>query len=137
MAVSFVLPSIGRIGIYSTTYAADLSVSYQVDLLGRLSRSRQASWTDLLAAEANRQALVYTVIAEVVRARVDLATVQRQLQLADATAQSWQSTANIVEDRYRLGLVDAADRRRAVEWVGAASGSGGTPAWTTCCSSLL
>jgi multidrug efflux system outer membrane protein len=105
--VSFVMPSIGRVGIYSTTYADDLSVSYQVDLFGRLARARQAAWSDLLAAEASRQAVVHSVIAAVVRGRVQVASLQQQLALAESTAMSWQTTFNIVEDRYSMGLVDA------------------------------
>jgi multidrug efflux system outer membrane protein len=105
--VSFVMPSIGRVGIYSTTYSDDLSVSYQVDLFGRLARSRQAAWSDLLAVAASRQALQHSVIAGVVRARVQVARLQQQLSLAESTAESWRTTFSIVEDRYSLGLVDA------------------------------
>ena len=71
---SFVLPSVGRVGIYSTTYAADLSVSYQVDLFGRLARSQQAAWAELLASEAAGEVVRQSVISQVVRARVQIAT---------------------------------------------------------------
>jgi multidrug efflux system outer membrane protein len=117
---SFVLPSVGRIGIYSTTYSDELSVSYQVDLFGRLARSRQAAWADLLAGEADRQALTHTIIGEAVRARVQVAGLQQQLALAEATAESWETTFGIVSDRYRHGLVDAADMHLARQSLAAA-----------------
>jgi multidrug efflux system outer membrane protein len=106
---SFVLPSVGRIGIYSTTFAGDLTISYQLDLFGRLARSQQAAWGELMATEASLQAVQHTIIAEVVRARVRVAQLERQLQLARKTADSWQTTATFVDGRYRLGLVDAAE----------------------------
>jgi len=106
---SFVLPGAGRVGIYSTTLSHDLSIAYQVDLFGRLARSQQAAWADLLAAEADRQAVLHSVIAEVVRARVEVAGLERRLELAQRAVASWQQTVDLVEERYRAGLVDPAD----------------------------
>ncbi len=106
---SFVMPGVGRVGVYSTTFADDLTISYQVDLFGRLARTRQAAWADLLANEANHQAVLHTVVAEVVLSRVRIATLVRQLELARATAASWQETTDLVADRYSFGLAPAED----------------------------
>ncbi len=106
---SFVLPGTGRIGIFSTTFSEELSVSYQVDLFGRLARTRQAAWAELLASEADARAVADAVAAQVVRARVTIATLQRRLELALETAASWRSTARTVEDRYRTGVADAGE----------------------------
>jgi multidrug efflux system outer membrane protein len=106
---SFVLPNVGRTSTYSTTYATDLSAAFQLDLFGRLARTQQAAWAELLASEANRRTIMHTMVAEVVRARIRVATLQRQLELAERTFTSWESTLSVVEDRYRSGLVDAED----------------------------
>ncbi len=104
---SLVLPQVGRVGIYSTTFSDQLQVSYQVDLFGRLARARQAAWAELLATEADRRAVLNSLIAEVIRTRVQIASLAEQLRLAEATVASWRRTADVVEERYRQGLADA------------------------------
>jgi len=120
---SFVLPSVGRVGIYSTTYAADLSVSYQVDLFGRLARSRQAAWADLLASGAAAEVVRHSVISQVVRARVQIATLERALGIAGDIRSSWQTTLGTVERRYESGVVQALDLRLARENLASAQGA--------------
>ncbi len=112
---SFVLPEMGRRTIYSTTYSDGISVSYQVDLFGKLKRTRQAAWANLLAEEAARQTVEHAVIAGVVRARVQVATAERALEIAQDIRTSWEKTLATVERRYRSGLVGAVDLHLARE----------------------
>jgi multidrug efflux system outer membrane protein len=106
---SFVLPQVGRITPESTTYGYDLNVSWQADLFGKLKRSRQAAWASLLAEQASRDAVLHSVVAGVVRARVQVATAERALAIARVIRSSWESTLATVERRYRSGLVAAVD----------------------------
>lgn len=106
---SFVLPEIGRISPESTTYGTDVGISWQTDLFGKLKRTQQAAWASLLAEEAARDAVLHTVVASVVRARVQIATLERALDIARDIRTSWESTASTVERRYRNGLVGAVD----------------------------
>ncbi len=103
---SFVLPNVGRVGIYSTTFQQNLSVSYQVDLFGKLRRSRQAAWANLVATEADRKTVVNSLIAQVIRTRAAIAAMERQLAIDRKTLESWITTEEIVEARYRAGVVD-------------------------------
>jgi multidrug efflux system outer membrane protein len=86
-----------------------------VDLFGKIRRSEQAGFAELLAAEANRQALRHAIIAQVVRSRAQIATLQRRLQIARDTTASWQQSVDIVERRYARGLVGPLDVRLARE----------------------
>jgi multidrug efflux system outer membrane protein len=113
--VSFVLPDIGRRDIYSTTYSADIGVSYQLDLFGKLRRSRQSAWASMLAAEAARETVQHAVIAGVVRGRVAVANAERALAIARQIRVSWEQTLATVERRYRSGLVGAVDVHLARE----------------------
>jgi multidrug efflux system outer membrane protein len=113
--VSFVLPEIGRRTIDSTTYSYNLNVSWQADLLGRLKRTQQASWAGLLAQEAAEEALIHTVVSLVVRSRVLVATVERALAINQQITESWESTTNTVERRYRAGLAGAVELHLARE----------------------
>jgi NodT family efflux transporter outer membrane factor (OMF) lipoprotein len=98
-----------RITPESTTYGTDLGVSWQADLFGKLKRSQQSTWASLLAEEAARDAVLHTVVASVVRTRVQVATLERALDIARNIRTSWESTTATVERRYRNGLVGAVD----------------------------
>jgi NodT family efflux transporter outer membrane factor (OMF) lipoprotein len=113
--MSFVLPNIGRQQIESTTYAYDFNVSWQADLFGRLKRTQQATWVNLLSEEASREAVVHSVVAAVVRARVLVATAEWALDINEEITQSWGSTLRTVERRYRAGIADAVELHLARE----------------------
>ena len=112
--MSFNAPT-GRVSFLTKTYSQELSVGYIADFFGKLKRSEQAAWADLLSVEQNRQALVHTIIAQVVGARIQIASLQRLLEIARANTQSWRSTLEIVERRYNAGLVGPLDVHLARE----------------------
>jgi multidrug efflux system outer membrane protein len=113
--VSFVLPNIGRQQITSTTYSYDFNVSWQADLFGRLKRTRQSVWANLLTEEAAQEAMVHSVVASVVRARVSVATAEWALGINQEITRSWESTLRTVERRYRAGIADAVQLHLARE----------------------
>jgi len=104
-----------RFSVMTTTWSQGLSVTYVLDLFGKLRRSERAAWADLLAVEANQQALVNSVIATVVKARIEIATAQRRLAIARANTESRRRTLEIVEGRYKRGLAGPVDVRLARE----------------------
>lgn len=120
---SFVLPEIGRRDIESTTYAYSLDVGWQADLFGRLKRTQQGQWAMLLAEEAAREAVVHSVVAAVVRARVLVATTARALDINREITRSWESTTRTVERRYRAGIAGAVELRLARENLAASRAS--------------
>lgn len=120
---SFTLPQLGRVNVYATTYSTNLDVAYQVDLFGRLKRTRQAAWADLLAEDAARRTVIHGLVAEVVRTRARIATLERGLDLARQIHRSWRSTTGSIERRYELGLVPAVELRLARENLAAAEAS--------------
>jgi multidrug efflux system outer membrane protein len=110
----------GRFSTISTTWTQQISVSYVLDFFGRLRRLERAAWADMLAAEANQDALTNSIIAGVISARVQIATLQQRLTIERATIESRQRTLEIVERRYRQGLVGPVDVRLARENLAAA-----------------
>lgn len=105
----------GRFSNLSTTFSQDFTVSYIVDIFGKLRRGERAAWADLLAAEANRQAVINAIISNVVKARADNATIQRRLAIAQANTENWEKSLAIIERRYNRGLVGPLDVRLARE----------------------
>ncbi len=105
----------GRTSAITTTWNQNFSVSYVLDLFGKLRRAEQSAWADLLAAKANEQALVNSIIATTIISRIEIATLTRRLDIAKGTVESRQKTLDIVERRYKQGLVGPVDVRLARE----------------------
>ena len=93
----------------SRTYEHKFTVSYVLDIFGKLKRGEQQSWEKLLSQEYNRQALVNSVIATVIKSRVSIATNIKQLAIAKANSKSYVNTLKIVERRYNQGLSSPVD----------------------------
>ncbi len=105
----------GRFNVMNTTWAQDISVVYILDLFGKLRHAERAAWADMLAAEASEQTLVNSIIATVIKARIDIATIHRRLAIARANTESRRDTLESVERRYNKGLVGPVDIRLARE----------------------
>jgi len=105
----------GRFTVLSTTWSQDISVAYMLDLFGKLKHAERAAWDQLLATEATEQALTNSLIASIVSARINIATIQRQLAIAKANTENQKKTLEIVERRYEQGLVGPVDNRLARE----------------------
>jgi multidrug efflux system outer membrane protein len=105
----------GRFTVMTTTWSHDITVNYILDLFGKLKRSERAAWADMLSTEMNEQVLINSMIASVVSARINIATLQRRLAIARANTESRQKTLEIVERRYAQGLVGPVDIRLARE----------------------
>ena len=105
----------GRANALTTTYTQDITVSYVLDFFGKLKRAERASWADLLATKSNEQTLINSIIASVINTRIDIATLHRRLDIAKANTASRQNTLDIVDRRYKQGLVGPVDVRLARE----------------------
>ena len=109
-----------RQSFYDTSYSQGLTINYIVDFFGKLRRAERAALADLLAAEESQRALTYSIIAQVVRGRVQLAIQQRLLDVARANIASWEQSLGVVERRYSEGLVGPVDVYMARENISAA-----------------
>lgn len=101
--------------VKTRTHSPDMTISYVLDLFGKLKHGREAELKDLLQSRANQQAVVNSLIASVVTSRINIATFQKRLAIAMANTESRKNTLEIVERRYRLGLVGPVDVRLARE----------------------
>jgi len=101
--------------IRTTTWSTSLSTSWQVDLFGKLYRGQEQALAEMLATEADREALLHSVVADVVRTRATIATLQRQLDLARANVASWRRSYEITQRRYDQGVATALELRLSRE----------------------
>ena len=103
----------GGFSFLTTTWTQGVSVSYLVDFWGKIRRAERATWAEMLASEASREALINSTVATVIQARIDIAMAQRRLAIARANTQSLERTFEITDRRYKGGLAGAADVRLA------------------------
>ncbi len=100
---------------YSTKYSHNISIVFVTDLFGKLRRMQEVAQFNLTASQADRAALVHTVVAQVVQARINIATTQNQLQLARNNTADWKESLIAIERRYKQGLLEPLDVRLARE----------------------
>ncbi|MEM6562772.1 MAG: TolC family protein, partial [Planctomycetota bacterium] len=93
----------GREAFFTTTYDLGLDVSWQADLFGKLRRQEQSAATLALAVEADRVAVTHSVVAEVIRARIAVATLEQRVELAESNITSLTATRDLVEALYEAG----------------------------------
>ena len=105
----------GRFSFVNQNWSQGVSVTYIVDLWGRLKHAEQAALSRWLATEANQQALTNSMIATVIEARINIATLRKRLEIAKANTKSRRETLRIVERRYNEGLAGPVDVRLARE----------------------
>ncbi len=88
-------------------------LGYEVDLFGRLARSREAAEALLLESVFSQDAVRLNVIADVVATYFDLRTAQRQLEITERTLESREETYELEQVRYEAGETDELTLRQA------------------------
>lgn len=96
-----------------TIYDVGFDASWELDLWGGTRRAIESAEARAQAAEEARRAVILQVIAEVVRAYIDLRTAQGLRANAIADAQAQAAVARLVADRFGVGLASRFDLVRA------------------------
>ncbi|KRG69992.1 efflux transporter outer membrane subunit [Pseudoxanthomonas dokdonensis] len=78
-------------------------VGWELDLFGRIRRSKEAAFADLQANRNDLQAVQVSVAAEVARNYFELRGAQKQLDVARRTLDNLASTQRLTESRWQLG----------------------------------
>jgi NodT family efflux transporter outer membrane factor (OMF) lipoprotein len=88
---------------------AGFEAAWEIDLFGRLRRQIEAAHDDAQAAAAARDAVQVAVIADVVRAFVDLRGLQTQLAVQLQGIRAAQDLLNVVQARFDRGIINELD----------------------------
>ncbi|MBU2607325.1 MAG: efflux transporter outer membrane subunit [Alphaproteobacteria bacterium] len=96
---------------WSEGYSAGLDASFDVDVFGRLRTSERAAAYSAAAAELAYRAAEQREIAALTRNWISAVALQRRLDLAVANADSFRTTFELTDQRYRAGspTVSASD----------------------------
>jgi NodT family efflux transporter outer membrane factor (OMF) lipoprotein len=86
-----------------------LNIQWEADIWRKLSQRRKAAALDAKAQGELYKAAELSLVANVSRAWYNLATNKLQLDLAQKRLDSFQNTANLIEENYERGLRSALD----------------------------
>lgn len=94
-------------------YNLGLSASYELDVWGRLRRATESARAGLLASEEGRRTVVLSVVSAVADGYIQLRALDRQLEIAQGTVQSFREAARLQKIRFDEGAVPESDYRQA------------------------
>ncbi|MEN3296964.1 MAG: outer membrane protein multidrug efflux system [Burkholderiales bacterium] len=86
-------------------YEALLSVSWEIDVFGRLRRQTEAARADVLASEEGRRATILSLVSSVALSYINLRNLDQQLQILQATAASRGESFRVFQLRFNAGTV--------------------------------
>jgi multidrug efflux system outer membrane protein len=90
---------------YYTLYQGALSAQWQIDLFGRVRRQSEAAQAQVYASEQGRRGVVLSLVTSVATSYIVLRALDRQLEIARATAENYAGTKRIFDLRYKGGVV--------------------------------
>jgi multidrug efflux system outer membrane protein len=90
-------------------YQASVAASWQLDLFGRVRRLSEAAQAQIYASEQAQRGVVLTLVSDVAAAYIALRGLDRQREIAVATAANFGETARIFDLRFRSGLVSMSE----------------------------
>jgi multidrug efflux system outer membrane protein len=106
------LLAFGREQTYNN-YAVNLTVSWEIDIWGRLARANEAARAEMLAGEEARRAVMLNVVTGVADLYVQLLSLDRQLELARQALANRQDAAALLDARYKGGSGTLIEATRA------------------------
>jgi outer membrane protein, multidrug efflux system len=90
---------------YYTLYQGALGARWQIDLFGRVRRQSEAAQAQVYASEQGRRGVVLSVVTSVAASYIGLRALDRQLEIAQATAKNYADTRRIFDLRHKGGVV--------------------------------
>jgi len=79
------------------------TISYEIDLWGRVRRSYEASRAQLLSTEDARHTVMLTVVTTIANTYIELLVADRALEIAQQTLDSFKTTLTVTEKKWHGG----------------------------------
>lgn len=87
----------------STSIQPEATLSWELDLFGRLRAQRRAARYELAATQADRDGVALSVASQVVQAYVALVSLDTQMTVTRETVQTRRDSLRLAEDQARVG----------------------------------
>jgi multidrug efflux system outer membrane protein len=102
--IAAVVVGAGSSALYNS-YSTVLNASWEIDLWGRIRRQTEAARAQLLASEDARQGVIMSLVGSVAGGYINLRDLDRQLEIARATAKARGESYEIFKLRYEGGII--------------------------------
>jgi outer membrane protein, multidrug efflux system len=96
-----------------STYTAELDMSYEIDLWGRIASFNAAAKADLLASEFARDTTRVSIISSVANAYFTLRALDQQLYVTERTVATREKFVALTRAQFDRGVVSGLDVNRA------------------------
>ncbi|HZO24129.1 MAG TPA: efflux transporter outer membrane subunit [Steroidobacteraceae bacterium] len=96
-------------GLQHINEVAGFDSVWELDIFGKYRREMQAARYDVKASLAQRNAVLVSVVADVVRAYIDLRGLQMRASVLHASIETLQESLRIVKIRYERGITNELD----------------------------
>jgi multidrug efflux system outer membrane protein len=103
----------GRAAEPGNFYSATMTMSWELDIWGRIRRSNEAARAILLATEEGRRAVWLTLVSDLTQAYFELLALDVQLDIAENSTNAYQRTYDLFLDRFKLGVASKLETARA------------------------
>lgn len=86
-------------------YTSLLNASWELDIWGSIRRSTEAARADILSTEEGWRTVVLSLVAAVATTYIDLRSLDRQLDIAQRTAESRKESYELFKLRFKGGII--------------------------------
>jgi multidrug efflux system outer membrane protein len=107
------IPGAGLPGSINETFVLAGTLSFEVDLWGKLRRSTEAARAELLATVEARNVVTITLIADVASVYLLLLDLDERVNIAQRTMKTRQDSLDIIQARFDKGTVPLIDVNQA------------------------
>jgi multidrug efflux system outer membrane protein len=105
--------TMGEDGQADWTGGAFLAASWQIDLWGRIRRSKEAALAELLATEEAYRGVTISLAAEVANSYILLRDLDNRLAISKKTLELWRQRLDVVQTRFDAGMISEVDLNQA------------------------
>jgi len=99
-------------------YSASMTLSWEVDIWGRVRRLTESARADLFATEEARRGVWLTLVSDLAQAYFELLELDQQLQIARSSTAAYQRTYDLFLDRFNFGAASKLETSRALGALG-------------------
>jgi outer membrane protein, multidrug efflux system len=120
------LPIGGLSGLTGSDHVTDdffighMTLSWEIDVWGRVRRSNEAARANLYASEEARRGVWLTLVSDLAQAYFELLALDVELGIARNSTQAYQGTYDLFLDRFNLGVASRLETARALGALGSA-----------------
>ena len=89
----------------SESYKVTLNASWELDLWGKVRRSSEAGNAQVLSSDAGRRGVLMSLVSSVASGYITLRALDRQLEIARETSQTYNESLNLFKLRFQYGTI--------------------------------